>query len=206
MSPVYDFKTKLDYSKGIRQSNAIETLTGLIDGCESVRKTSVDTDKDGIDYIATLRGGAELGIDEKTREIGCSEYWQNGEPEFAPEIWSVMPGGKYNISRERAKAGWTLDESKKTDYIYCTFDPADTDKVYILPFQLYRMAFRRNLREWKAYYKSAIQDSRQGDRFWQSKCIFIPAGVVLKAIYIEMEVYKRKGQLELNLVAVGDRV
>lgn len=192
--PIFDFEKKLAYSQGFRLGNDLETLHSLIDGCIDVVKTNIEIDKTGIDYIAALRGGAQIRIDSKTREAGCSQYWQNGEPEFAPEIWSVMPGGKYKIARESAKTGWTLNESKATDYIFCTFDPVDTDRVYFLPFQLYRMAFRRNLAIWREYHKVSIQDSGS----WQSMCIFVPAGVVLNAIYIEMEAWRKLKQLELT--------
>lgn len=193
--PIFDFEKKLAYSQGFRLKNDIETLKKLIDGCVSVVKTNLSKDKNGIDYIAMLRGKAEINIDAKTREPGCSQFWQNGEPELAPEIWSVMPSGKYNIPREQAKTGWTLDESKNSHYIFCTFDPADTDKVYLLPFQLYRMAFRRNLIIWREVYKQAIQDSGS----WQSMCLFIPAFIVLNAINIEMEAYKKLlGQQEFD--------
>lgn len=181
--PIYGFSTKLAYSLGERCESDIETLTKLIDGCVYVEKTDVDLDRTGVDYVATLRRGGTINIDAKTREPGCSRYWSNGEPELAPEIWSVMPGGKYEIPKELSKAGWTLDESKATDYIYCTFDAVDTDKVYLLPFQLYRMAFRRNIHNWKSHYKVAPQDSGR----WESQCVFVPASVVLNAIYIEME-------------------
>ncbi len=142
---------------------------------------------------SSLRRGAEINIDAKTREQGCSEYWKHGEPEFAPEIWSVMPGGKFNISRERSKAGWTLNEANKADYIYLTFHPADTDKVYLLPFQLYRMAFRRNLAEWREWYQVSVQESRRNGSRWQSMCVFVPATIVLDSIYWEMDVLKRDG-------------
>ena len=180
---IFSFEKKLAFSQGVMQADDISTLMDLITGCVSVVKTEIADDKSGIDYIATLRRGSTLGIDAKRREKGCSEYWQNGEPELAPEIWSVMPNGKYHIPRERAKAGWTLDESKKTDYIFCTFDPADTVSTYFLPFQLYRMAFIKNRAVWCEDYKVSIQDSRS----WQSKCVFVPAAVVMNAIYEEMQ-------------------
>jgi len=190
---IFNFTKKLAYSQGRRLQTDLDTLSVLIDGCIDIRKTDTATDKNGIDYIAKLRGGTSIGIDAKTREPGCSEYWKYNEPELAPEIWSVMPGGKYGIPRERAKCGWTLDESKTTDYVFCTFDPVDTDHCYLLPFQLYRMAFRRNVRVWRENYKAAIQDSGT----WQSMCVFVPVHIVLDAIRCEMEAYKKLEQMEL---------
>ena len=179
---VFDFAKKLAYSQGVRLDTDVKTIQALIAGCVAVRKTSEDVDKKGVDYIATLRGGAQIRIDAKTREPGCSQFWR-GVPELAPEIWSVMPGGKYNIPQERAKTGWTLSETNEVDYIFCTFAPEDSDQTYMLPFQLYRIIFRANCREWRELYKVAIQDSGQ----WQSMCLFVPAPVVLNAIYEEMQ-------------------
>jgi len=191
LKPVFDFEKKLAFSQGVQQETDIETLQKLIDGCDSIIKTSTEIDKSGIDYIATLRRGATIRIDAKTREKGCSEFWRYEEPEFAPEIWSVMPYGKFNIPPEQAKVGWTLDEKKEVDYIFCTFDPVDSNKVYLLPFQLYRMAFRKNYPCWKEDYQISIQESKKNGRSWQSQCVFVPASIILNAIYIEMEAYKK---------------
>jgi len=180
---VYSFKDKLEFSRGQREKTDILTLEKLIPGCLSVLKTDTITDKKGIDYIATLRGGANIFIDAKTREKGCSKFWK-GEPELAPELWSVCPGGKYQIQKERAKAGWTLNETTLVDYIYCTFDPFDCVEVFLLPFQLYRIAFRKKIHQWqKEYFMPPPQDSGE----WQSQCIFIPVSVVLNAITAEMK-------------------
>lgn len=194
IKPVFDFEKKLAYSQGQRTDNDIDTLMSLITGCISVVKTDVAMDRTGVDYVATLRRGSKINIDAKTREPGCSEYWKHGEPELAPEIWSVMPNGKYHIPRDHAKAGWTLDEAKATDYIYCTFDPIDSDQVYFLPFQLYRMAFRRNLAVWRERYKVAMQDSKK----WQSMCVFVPVSVVLDAIRVEMQSHIDLRQQDLD--------
>jgi hypothetical protein len=179
----FNFSERLAFSRGRRESNDLESIKSLISGCIDVRKTDVDKDRIGIDYIATLRGGAEILIDAKTRDAGCSKFWKNG-PELAPEIWSVMPGGKYNIPKENAKTGWTLSESNIVDYIYCTFDPSDSDEIFILPFQLYRIAFRKNLKLWiQKYGLPRPQDSGR----WESRCIFVPADIVLNAITLVMK-------------------
>jgi hypothetical protein len=184
MSTVYDFKERLAFSGGVRKESDIDTIKSLVVGCVKVEKTSVAIDKTGVDYIATLRGGATINIDAKTRDVGCSKFWRRGEPELSLEIWSVRPGGKYNIPRDKAKTGWTLNESSPVDYIYCTFFLDDTDRVYMLPFQLYRMAFHKNFVAWCGIYKHGIQDSGT----WDSECIFVPVYVVLEAIGKEMEI------------------
>jgi hypothetical protein len=150
----------------------------MIPGCVNVVKTNTKEDMSGTDYVATLRGGRLVNIDAKTRRFGCSKYWKNGEPQLAPEIWSVMPGGRYKTPVERRKTGWTLDESKTCELILCTFDPRDCDQVFLLPFQLYRIAFRRYLNEWMKTFKIQPQDNKT----YESLCVFVPQKTIWKAI------------------------
>jgi len=82
--------------------------------------------------------------------------------------------------------GWTLDESKATDYTLHVFDETDTPECFLLPFQLTRMAFRRCLHQWIDRYRVERQATVRGDRRWQSECVFVPAVIVLDAIQCEM--------------------
>ena len=174
----HSFTEKLAFSRGVRQDTDIETIMALIPGCVGVIKTDIEQDKKGTDYIATLRQGAQILIDAKARAKGASQWWKKDGPELALETWSVMPEGKYGKSFEQTKLGWTLDESKETDLILFTFDEGDTDKVFLICFQLLRMAFLKNLKLWARLYKTGTQDSSS----WQSQCVFVPASVVLNAI------------------------
>ena len=173
----YDFQKQLAFSRGIRENTDVETLKKIIFGCQDVIKAGIELDKKGIDYIATLRGGAQVFIDAKSREKGCSRFWKPS-PELALEVWSVMPGGKYNTPKERQKVGWTLDESKLTDLVLFTYDISDTAECFLFPFQHLRMAFRHFYYDWTKRYKTDTQDSNR----WESKCVFVPYDIVLDAI------------------------
>jgi hypothetical protein len=175
---VYDFDTMLAYSRGVRERTDLDTILALIDGCTDVSKTDTATDRAGVDYVATLRGGARVLIDAKARTPGCSRYWKHG-PELALEVWSVLPD---RDKRQAGKVGWTLSESSGVHYILFTFDPADTPAVFLYPFQLLRMAFRRNLKTWQKGYKVDKQNSGQ----WRSECVFVPESVVWDGIYQAM--------------------
>jgi hypothetical protein len=164
---IYKFQDRLAFSRGKREQSDIETLKSMIYGCASVRKTDIDTDKKGIDYIVTLHSGVEIFIDAKARSPGASKYWKD-EPEVALEIWSVVD----------KKVGWTLDQSKQTDFILFTFDPVDTDECWLVSFQLLRTAFSKNCGQWKKEYKLGKQDSGA----WQSQCVFVPVSEVEQAI------------------------
>jgi hypothetical protein len=173
----YSFTEQLAFSRGIREQTDIETLEAMIDGSVCIEKTDEETDRRGVDYIVTLRKGAKILIDAKTRAVGCNRYWRNG-PEVALEDWSVLPGGKYRMPENRARTGWTLCEEKVTDLILFTFDSRDCDEVFLVSYQLLRMAFHRNFHDWRRRFKNDTQDSGS----WESHCIFIPIDVVFDAM------------------------
>ncbi len=174
----HDFGEKLAFSLGARESFDMELLRQVIPGCVIVEKTDAETDKAGIDYVATLRRGAKVNIDAKAREKGASRFWKNGEPELALEKWSVCP-----TESVKGKAGWTLSENSGADMILYTFDPEDSRDFYLLPFQHLRMAFVRNIMSWQSQYPA----KRQNSGGWQSEAVFVPASVVLRAVTREMK-------------------
>lgn len=174
---MYDFSDQLQFSKGARCDRDIDTIMAILPGCIHVREASTELDKKGVDYVATLRGGAEVLIDAKTRAAGCSKYWR-AHPELAIERWSVMPGGKYGTPDDRAKAGWSLDEAKITDMILYVWDVEDCETAFLIPFQTLRIATRQNCHKWFKRFKSDVQDSGS----WQSEAVFVPAPEVIRAL------------------------
>lgn len=137
--------------------------------CIEVVKSDITDDKQGIDYLVRLEEGGEIFIDVKRREKGASKYWTHSEPELPLEVWSVV---------EKKKIGWTINGSLKTHYVLYAFDKLDSEKVYMIPFQLLRKVFLENGRIWAGKYGLKTQDSGQ----WHSQAIFVPASVVLLAI------------------------
>lgn len=164
---------KLDFSMGENLKQDMSILKQAITGCAEIRKTDETIDKTGIDYIATLRGGAIINIDAKRREKGCSRYWQNGQPEIALEIYSVIP-----CETNKGKTGWTLNEKSDVDLILYTFDKGDCDSSYLIPFQHLRLAFIRNYTDWAKRFGVKTQKSD----CWKSSAIFAPVDDVLDAI------------------------
>lgn len=171
---LHDFAQKLEYSQGVRQATDLETIRRLLPGCVTVEKTDLTTDRTGVDYIATLRRGATVMIDGKTREPGASRWWQKDTPEIALEWWSVIAENGM-----AGKTGWTLSESSPVDYILYTFAPEDCDRVFLYPFQLLRATFRARLDEWQHIYKPKVQHSGA----WRSLCLFVPEPVVWGAMH-----------------------
>jgi len=188
---LHDWDKKVAIGRCTALGSHTDTIKKLIgESCVHVREIDGDDplNAKGIDFIATLRHGAELNIDTKGREAGCSKFWKFYgeppdlfEPELALEKWSVVPE-----NGRPGKTGWTLDESKLTDYTLHVFDPMDSRQVFLLPFQLLRMAFQRHITAWWARYDHKSQETIRGSRNWRSECVFVPAYIVLGAIMSEM--------------------
>ena len=181
---IWDFQTKLEASR--QGMTAAPLIQAWLVGCVRVDQAGVADDKNGIDYWATLRNGARVGIDHKLREKGAARYWRWGVPELAMEVWSVKP-----TPGRPGKTGWTLDESKNTDYVLYSFHDEDSDSAYLLPFQLLRLAFRLHCADWLKEYHAKDQDSGG----WKSQAIFVPAPVVLTAVQDQMELHVTAGAI-----------
>lgn len=162
------WQDKFNYSRS-KVNSDIEIIKNFFPKCVSVACTEIEKDLAGIDYVAKLNDGAEIFIDVKTREKGASRYWKHGDPELALEIFSIV---------EPPKIGWTLSGQSKTHYILYTFDPADSELFFMLPFQFLRKAFFQNFAAWKKEYGV----KQQGSDSWRSSAVFVPAGIVTCAI------------------------
>lgn len=180
---IHSFEQKKAESKSPQQQRVDKaTIRLFFPDVVEVTKTNVNVDRTGVDYKATLRRGAVLLIDAKSRKPGCSRFWEYG-PELAIEKWSVKPGGKYETPEDDKKAGWALCESTNVDLILYTFDPSDTKESFLLPFQHLRMALRMFWDEWHALYPLTTQESENEDgKRWESEALLVPAYVVLEAI------------------------
>ena len=160
---------------GERQKFDIDLLKQAIPNCVQVIKTDEATDKSGVDYIATLDGGAEIRIDGKARRKGAVK--KGCEPPLALEIWSVCPeNGK------SGKPGWTCSRSTNVDMILYTFDHDDCENFYLIPFQHLRMAFQRNYRAWSEIWEPRYQNNGS----YRSKAMFVPANLVIDAVTEQM--------------------
>lgn len=172
INKVYKFDEKLAQSKGVCKDNDMQIIKAMLHGCVKVTEASLEMDKKGADYIAKLRGNAEVYIDAKTRTKGCSKFWKN-EPELAIERWSVLPEKGKN-----GKTGWTLDENKITDLVLYTFDKSDSNNAYLVSFQTLRIASARNINAWYKKYKVDTQSSGE----WKSQAVFVPVSIVFESM------------------------
>lgn len=177
----YGFQDRFSFSMGTPTERDMAILKQLITGCVGVEKTDPSTDRLGVDYIVTLRRGAQIYVDGKTREKGASKYWKYGEPEVALEKWSVVPE-----SGSQGKVGWTLNEASPVNKILFTFDPSDSDMFFLMDFQNLRMAFAKYCNEWDKKYGITTQTTdgweSQTSKRWHSQAVFVPVSVVDRAM------------------------
>lgn len=170
-----NFADCYEFSMGSRKQFDIDMLKSHI-RCERIEKTNAETDKQGIDYIVTFKDGSTMTVDAKARKPGASKYWKAG-PELALEQYSVV---------EMKKVGWLFKESTvHPDYILYTFDKADANCFYIIPFVLLKKVAYTHWRDWERQYgiKKQPNDSFGG---YTSTALFVPAGVLLDAVSEEM--------------------
>ena len=166
-----DFKECLEYSLGEREQFDEKILKQHFPWVEEVIKTDTETDKTGIDYIAKSKDGSSFTIDAKTRMPGCSKYWKDNTPELCLEGHSDC---------EKGIAGWLFKNSvNHPDYILYTFSRKDTNRYYLVPFQLLKKATYQHAEQWKLKYGIKYQKNKGG---WTSSAIFVPAPEVLTAI------------------------
>lgn len=165
---IHDFADKAAIGEQALQ-RAVIRVPEMLDGCVSIEQATRSEDLAGVDLWATLRGGRRVGVDAKGREPGCSKFWSDGTPELALEVWSKMPD-----STTKGVAGWTLNEKKTTEWVFYCWDSSDSSLELLLPFQALRVAFRRNVTEWREQYKAAPQPNSG----WTSFAVFVPWPVV----------------------------
>lgn len=165
---VFDFQKQLIISTGTSANQTIgELMLSVIPGSTRAIQSNKNNDKSGIDWWLEMDSGSFLGVDCKIREIDF------GRDDLALETWSVV---------EKKRIGWTLDSTKRTDYVFWVWK--DSGRWCVVPFRLLLKASLKNLDKWKAVYKTARQCT---ENKYHSECIFVPRREVWKQIYLLSE-------------------
>jgi len=165
----YGFIEQYRWSEGTQVYGGIhKLLLEHIPGAERIEKARKEDDKKGTDYwVYRKKVERPLSVDVKSRRD--DPILAFGEDDLALEIWSVV---------EAKKIGWTLDESKETDFILWFFRP--TKRFVLVPFLQLLAVTTEHMPAWEKKYKVSEQSS-DGKR-WRSMCVFVPRKVVLDAI------------------------
>ena len=165
---VYSFGQKLVASKGIIESCDVNEILKLrLPGCLWAKETDAETDRTGVDWIATLSCGRSVGVDVKMREKDCIAF---GNDDLALETWSVVG----------SSIGWTRDKEKACEWVLWVWK--DTGRFFLVPFLPLCAVFCMNWQQWKMDYRTRKQKSERGSQRWESECVFVPRDVVVEAI------------------------
>lgn len=137
---VHDFQEQLSYSQTLNdEGHWVEFYRRMWP--DAVQIVRIDKHSKyqlwGVDREILLPAGQRVTIDEKNRKTDYGD--------FLCEEWSV--GTKTNGEYIGQKVGWTLDKTKRCDFIaYCI---PSTHKCWMLPFQLLRIACHTKIESWK---------------------------------------------------------
>jgi hypothetical protein len=166
----FDFNNQLVMSTGTAANRTIgeillETIPGSV---RAIQALSVH-DKQGVDWWLDMKSGERLAIDCKIRDDDPIVRFGAHCDDVALETWSVV---------EKKVGGWTLDETKKTDYIFWLWK--DTGRWCVVPFLLLVKAFKAKKDEWIKVYRVARQNTNGR---YHSECVFVPVREMWAEIY-----------------------
>lgn len=168
----YGFQDRLVFSQGIAEKNDIaEILLGHIPDAASIERSQLSDDRNGTDYWVYRNSGTRpISVDVKRRDLDPVEKgWGD---DVALETWSDV---------DRQKVGWTLDDTKETDYVMWLWEP--TSRWMLVPFVMLRAVFEENKEAWTSVHKVSKQLSDKDGRYWFSECVFVPRKDIWTAIY-----------------------
>jgi hypothetical protein len=166
----YDFdeRSRMSQSESSNLSIA-EILVGQIPGAVNAHQSHETNDRNGVDWWVEHSSGKHIGVDCKVRE---EDWSKKGFDDVALELWSVV---------EKKVVGWTLNESKRTDYILWFW--RDTGRWMLIPFPFLVAVFKKNLNNWMGLYKKATQRTVMNGFSYHSECVFVPRQVIWQEIY-----------------------
>lgn len=165
---VFDFKQALTISTGTSANRVIgDILLETIPGSTRAIQANQNNDRSGVDWWLEMKGGDFLAVDCKIREDDPKPKF--GKDDLALETWSVV---------EKSVVGWTLDDTKKTDYVFWFWK--DTGRWCLVPFVLLVKAFKEKKEEWMKVFRVARQNTNGR---YHSECVFVDRTVLWREIY-----------------------
>lgn len=166
----YSFDNQLAMSTAPSSDGDVATiLIEHIPQAVHARPAHNSNDRRGTDWWVEMSNGQHLAIDVKTR---AEDYLRKfGQDDIALETWSV---------KELRKAGWTLDQTKRTDYVLFLW--LDTGRWALIPFVYLQGVFRKHQGEWTQKYQVARQHTPEFGGY-HSECVFVPRREIWAAIY-----------------------
>lgn len=166
----FDFHEQRSFSESAQAQDLIRRhLARLFPDALTIRKAAAENDKLGADYWIEFRNGQFRAVDVKVR----SEDWKaKGQPDIALEIWA---------NREKCRPGWTIDDSKITDYVLFVW--LDTGRADLFDFRLLKAVTLANLEKWSGSYQTSYQTTASARGGYSASCMFISGRDLHAAIY-----------------------
>lgn len=169
----YGFDDRLVMSQGASTSLSIERiLLDNIPGSLKANQAHEKNDRNGVDYWVEHASGKHLGVDVKVREKDFFNI-NSKYDDLALETYSV---------KEKKILGWTLNESKRTDYILWYWK--DSGRWMLVPFPMLLAVFKKNLNSWVSTYKVSMQKTPTISGGYHSECVFVPRKLLWEQIYL----------------------
>jgi hypothetical protein len=171
----FDFNNQLVMSTGTAANRTIgeillETIPGSV---RAIQALSVH-DKQGVDWWLDMKSGERLAIDCKIRYDDPIQLFGKHRDDVALETWSVV---------EKKVIGWTLDETKKTDYIFWLWKP--TGRWCVVPFHLLVKAFKAKKEQWMQVYPVRKQKTVRPNSIYHSECVYVNRREMWAEIYLQ---------------------
>lgn len=149
--------------------NIADILMGNIPSATTAVRAGTRDDRRGTDWWVNTQSGSQLSVDAKVRS---QDYSLRGYDDLALETWSVI---------ENEKVGWTLDETKRTDYVLWLW--TKTGRWALVPFAMLQGVFKREHKAWVQQYGAHQQRTAWRGGHYHSECVFVPRREVWAAIY-----------------------
>lgn len=148
----HDFYERLAFSEGIEITGPLmERIANMVPNAIGIERADENADRNGTDYwILRSHRLPTLSVDVKHR--GFCPIERFGSDDACIETTSVYIGQSPWKDSGRRKVGWTLDYSKRTDFVVYTWPNGEGTRYWILPFVPLCRAARDNWRVWAAQY------------------------------------------------------
>jgi len=168
---VHDFNRQMEWSIESSSEKMFEDFYYKAFGSDLLeveQVTDITLQRKGIDKVLHLKNGDTVYVDEKKRRKDYGD--------ILLEVWSV---------KEKSVKGWVWSETKVTDYIIYAF--MNSKRVFMLPFQLLKMAFNRCKNQWLAKYSIPPAHTIRNGVKYTTENIAVPKEVLMSELKREME-------------------
>lgn len=179
MPDIHDFTERLSFSEGIQPGgDLLNAVMKMVPNAKKIERATCNEDKSGTDFwIIRSHNLPPISIDLKNRGFCPIAKW--GSDDACIETTSVYVGsGPPWVDEKRKKPGWTLDYSKRTDFVVYTWPNDGGTRYWIVPFLPLCAASRQNWRDWAKEYKERPAQNKH----YKTLSVYPPKAVIVKAI------------------------